>query len=532
MSAAVVTGPPEVPPKAALVLSVLVLGAVVANMNLSIANVALPTIGRDLGASQDQLTAIASAFTLALAASVLYLGAVGDRYGRKLLFVCGSALAIPTAAWAAWAPNVESLVLARFASGIAAGLMFPTTLSLVTALWHGPARTRAIAVWSGVGGGFAALGPLLGGWMLEHFWWGSVFLITVPLVVVTLVLGLIVLPWTAGEEVTPVDHLGGVLSIIGVAALVLTVERASRGLSPLFIGLMVTTVLALSAFVWRQRRAPHPLMDLDLAAARPFWVASVAGAVTFGSLIGAMFVGQQFTQNVLGYQPLEAALTVVPSAVLMMLAAGPAARMIAARGSRETFALGLLVVAMAFLVMLVTWRPGAALGWVLVTYALTGTGVGLCATPASRSLMSSLPVSRAGMGSAFVDLTRDFGGAIMQATMGALLAVTYAGYFARAFASLPPDQADRLGQDAAQQISSSYSGALEVAKGFPQADAQQLVAAAAKAFTEGQAAAVSVGLVLTLAALGLVWWKYPRRAEEEAFFARIAELDVDERVSS
>lgn len=180
-------------------LLALVTGAIVANINLGIANVALPTIGADLDVDQDQLTLIADAFALGLASTVLYLGAVGDRYGRKLLFVLGAILTVPTAFLAAYAPNGETLALARLLSGIAAALLFPTTLSLISSLYRGGARVRAIALWSGVGGGFAALGPVLGGWMLERYWWGSVFLITVPIVIVVLIVGLLVLPWRSGR---------------------------------------------------------------------------------------------------------------------------------------------------------------------------------------------------------------------------------------------------------------------------------------------------------------------------------------------
>ena len=304
------------PPRSALVLLALVTGAIVANINLGVANVALPTIGRDLGATQDQLTAIANAFALGLASSVLYLGSIGDRYGRKLLFVLGCVLTVPTAMLAAWAPTPEVLTVARYLGGVAAALLFPTTLSLISALYRGRAKVSAIALWSGLGGGVAALGPLIGGWLLQYFWWGSVFLITLPLVVLALAVGLWVLPWRAFEERFPVDHLGGVLSVLGVGGLILTIERADLGIDSQWLVLLVTSAVILATFFWRQTRARRPLVSLPLAKARTFWVAFVAGAITFGSLIGAMFVGQQFTQNVLGYDTLEAAAVVLPAAVL------------------------------------------------------------------------------------------------------------------------------------------------------------------------------------------------------------------------
>lgn len=508
------------PPRSSFVLLALVVGAIVANINLSIANVALPTIGAELGATQDQLTSIANAFALGLASTVLYLGSIGDRYGRKLLFVLGAILTIPTAMVAAWAPTPEVLILARFFSGVAAALLFPTTLSLISALYRGKAKVSAIALWSGLGGGVAALAPVLGGWLLESFWWGSVFLITLPLVAVALVVGLIVLPWHASEEVFPVDHIGGVLSVLGVGGLVIVIERVDKGLTVTWLISLAVAVVALAAFIWRQTRAPRPLVDLPLARARTFWVAFVAGAITFGSLIGVMFVGQQFTQNVLGYDPLTAAAVVVPSAVCMALFGQVAGRLVTSRGSRFTFAIGLTIVALAFTMILLTWQAGASMAWVLASYALIGTGVGLCVTPASRSLMSSVPPVRGGMGSAFLDLTRDFGGAIMQATMGALLAGAYSARIAADLAALPSDEAAKVSDETADALSSSFQSAAQVAQQYPDY-AAQITSAAAEAFTAGKSAAVVVALAMSLIGLALVLFVYPRKQQEEAYYVSV-----------
>src|SRR5205823_7203843 len=160
--------------------------AAVANLGLAVANVALPAIGREFDASQTALNLVAVGYSLGLAASVLYFGAVGDRYGRKLLLILGMVVTVPADCLAAWAPNIDVLFGARVLGGLAAGMAFPTTLALITALWSGPARTRAIALWSGIGGAVAALGPLISGALLEGFDWGSVFIVTLPLAVVAL----------------------------------------------------------------------------------------------------------------------------------------------------------------------------------------------------------------------------------------------------------------------------------------------------------------------------------------------------------
>ncbi len=512
--------PSHSPPRAGLVLIALITGAIVANINLGIANVALPLIGRDLDASQAQLTAIANGFALGLAASVLYLGAIGDRYGRKLLFVLGATLTIPFSFLAAYSPDPTLLAVARFLGGFAAALLFPTTLSLITSLFSGAPQVRAVALWSGIGGGVAALGPLLGGVLLERFWWGSVFLITLPLAALALIVGWFVLPWRTAEHSDRVDHRGGVLSVILVGSLVVAIQISGRGFSPLLITLLIVAAASCVVFILWERRAATPLVDLRLVRQRIVWVAWIAGAITFGSLIAAMFIGQQFLQNVLAYTPVMAASAAVPSAIGMMVCGQISGRIVRTHGSRPAFLIGLATVALAFAVMLATWRTGANLAWVLLAYALVGCGVGFAVTPASRSLTASLPSRRAGLGSALVDLTRDFGGAVMQALMGTLLAVVYAGYFARAFASLPPDQAQSLGTEAAQQIASSYAGAAEVAKTLPEANAAELVSAANDAFTDGKGAAFGVALGLTLIAFLLVLWRYPRRTEEEATYAR------------
>jgi EmrB/QacA subfamily drug resistance transporter len=513
------------PPRSSLVLLALVTGAIVSNINLSIANVALPTIGADLGATQDQLTSIANAFALGLASTVLYLGTIGDRYGRKLLFVLGCILTVPTSMLAAWAPTPEFLTFARLLCGISAALLFPTTLSLIGALYRGRAKVTAIALWSGLGGGVAALGPLIGGWLLQYFWWGSVFLIALPLDALALVVGLIVLPWHASEEVFPVDHLGGVLSVLGVGGLVLTIEHADKGITARWLAYLTVALVGLCAFFWRETKASRPLVSLPLAKARTFWVAFVAGAITFGSLIGAMFIGQQFTQNVLGYTALTAAAVVLPAAICTALFGQIAGRLINAKGSQFTFMIGLGAVAAAFTVMLVTWIEGASIGWVLIGYALVGTGVGLAATPASRSLMSSVPPNRGGMGSAFLDLTRDFGGAILQAIMGGILAGAYARQMTADLVSLPADQAAKVSAETSTALTSSFQGAAEVAKQYP-SYADQIVNAASTAFTEGKSLAIAVALFLTLVGLVLVLVVYPRKAPEEAYYAKVlAEAD-------
>src|SRR3954470_8395939 len=240
------------PDRAGLVLAALIAVAAVANLGLAVANVALPGIGRHFDASQTALNLIAVGYSLGLAASVLYLGAVGDRYGRKLLLVLGMVLSVPACLLAAYAPSGEVLFAARLLGGLSAGMAFPTTLALITALWSGPRRTKSIALWSALGGGIAALGPLLAGFLLEHFWWGSVFLITLPLVAVALVMAVLLVPSHVNESTEPVDNLGGIVSVVLVGSLILSINFApvpNKGALALSLG--GVALVATAAFVLR-----------------------------------------------------------------------------------------------------------------------------------------------------------------------------------------------------------------------------------------------------------------------------------------
>ncbi|MEI6726318.1 MAG: MFS transporter, partial [Actinomycetes bacterium] len=345
-----------VPARSSLVLLTLILVASVANLNLAVANVALPDIGKAFNASQTQLDLVAVAYSLGLAASVLYFGAIGDRYGRKLLLVIGMALSLPAALLAAFAPSVQVLMAGRVLGGRAAGMAYPTTLALITALWSGPARTKSIAMWSGIGGAMSALGSLIAGALLLHFFWGSVFLVTIPIAAAGLVLSLVLVPAHVNEATEPVDNIGGVLSIFFVAALVLAINFAPEpGMSTRALVLAAVALAAGAAFFVRQRRAKNPLYDLKVAGRRPFWVAALAGIIVFGTLMGALFVGQQFLQNVLGYSTLKAGAAILPAAVFMVVAAPISARLILRFGSRLTLLAGDVFCLLGFVVMLVLW---------------------------------------------------------------------------------------------------------------------------------------------------------------------------------
>jgi MFS transporter, DHA2 family, multidrug resistance protein len=317
-------------------------------------------------------------------------------------------------------------------------MAYPTTLALIAALWSGPGRTKSIALWSAIGGGIAALGPLVAGALLEKFWWGSVFLITLPLAGIALVMALIFVPSHVNETPDPVDNLGGVLSVVLVGTLILAINFApvpNKG--TLALGLAAIAVAAAIAFIIRQRRATNPLYDLHVAGRRIFWVAACAGIIVFGSLMGSAFVSQQYLQNVNGYSTLEAGAAFLPAVIFMVLVAPRSAKLVETRGARFTLLTGYVSLFIAFAWMLLFWSEGSPYWQVGVAYMLIGIGVGFAGTPASHSLTGSVPVQRAGMASGTADLQRDLGGAIMQSVFGALLTAGYASAVSATIAHRP-----------------------------------------------------------------------------------------------
>jgi MFS transporter, DHA2 family, multidrug resistance protein len=506
------------PGRAGIVLVALILVAAVANLNLAVANVALPDIGRAFDAGQTSLNLVAVGYSLGLAASVLYLGALGDRYGRKLMLIVGTSLAIPASLLAALAPSIEVLFGARLAGGLAAGMAYPTTLALITALWSGPPRTKAIALWSGLGGAIAALGPLLAGALLEQFEWGSVFVITLPLALIALYLAVRYVPAHVNEATDPVDNLGGILSVLLVAALVLAINFAPvPNEAALSLGLAAIALAAGAAFVLRQRRASNPLYDLNVAGRRVFWVAALAGIIVFGTLMGAMFVGQQFLQNVLGYSTLDAGLAIIPAAVCMVLVAPRSAKLVDARGARLTLLLGYAFCLLGFITMLLLWQEDISYWKVGLGYAFIGIGVGLAGTPASHSLTGSVPVKRAGMASGTADLQRDLGGAIMQSILGAVLTAGYASAVGAAIAASPDK--DKITDQVQAELTKSFSSAADTAQQYPQYQSQ-IVAAAKSSFLQGDDWAYIAGIVAILLGAVLIFFLFPKKEQEEELLAR------------
>lgn len=511
------------PARARSVLTTLILVAAVANLNLAVANVALPDIGRAFDASQTSLNLIAVGFSLGLAASVLYLGAVGDRYGRKTMLLLGMALSVPASLLAGFAPNEYVLFLARVLGGLSAGMAYPTTLALITALWSGAGRTRAIALWSAIGGGLSALGPLVAGALLEWFSWGSVFLVTIPLALVALGMTLRLVPAHVNESTDPVDHLGGTVSVVFVGALVLGINFLPvDGMKTTAVTALAIASVAGVVFVLRQLRARNPLYDLHVAARRIFWVAAVAGIVVFGTLMGVMYISQQYLQNVLGYDTLAAGSAALPAALVMVLVAPQSAKLVEARGARFTLLCGYAAILVGLVVALLLWDGDAHYWAIALGFMFLGAGVGLAGTPASHSLTGSVPVSRAGMASGTADLQRDLGGAIVQSILGALLTAGYAASLSTTIGESP--QASQVSEQTQSALEKSFAGAVGIAERYPQY-AEQIIGAARTAFLDGDTRAYAAAIGIVLIGAALVFFAYPGREGERELLARYQQED-------
>ncbi|MBT9605179.1 MAG: MFS transporter [Microbacterium sp.] len=515
---------PAAPPRPKLVLTALILGALVCNINLAAANIALPDIGDAFGTGQTALNLVAVGCSLGLAMSVLYLGAVADRYGRKQLLLIGLAFTVVLSFVAAFASSVEMLVVARILTGIAAGMAYPVTLSLITALWGpGKQRTVAIALWSAVSATATVVGSVLAGILLLWLWWGAAFLLAVPFAMAAVILAWLFVPSHVAENDDKVDHLGGVISVFMIGSIVL-------GLSTVFVPttrtfgviLLISAAVLIALFAWRQLTARSPLYDLKVARRRTFWAPAAAGLIVFGSLMGAMFVGQQFQQNILGYSTLEASLSIVPAGVGLLLVAPQSARLVLTRGSRFTMMLGYGFVLVGFVTMLF-WNETTPFWYVSIAYLVIGIGAGFAMTPASRAITESTPVRRIGMASATADLQRDLGGSVMQGVLGAILAAGFAHAFGKLISE--SSEASSISDQVTAALQASYASAVHVADQYPQYK-DQIIQAAQQSLMTGAIAAYAVGAVAITLGAAVAWFFLPGKSSELELIASYERADA------
>ena len=410
-----------------LALSVLCVSLFAIVLDNTIVNVALPTLVRDLNADISALQWVVDAYTLVFAGLLLLAGTLGDRYGRRRTLMIGLAVFGLSSAAAAFANGVDQLVVARAVMGAGAAFIMPATLSLLTHVFTDKReRAMAIGVWAATAGVGVALGPVLGGILLENFWWGAIFIVNVPVVAVALFAAPRLVPESRDSTKPRIDWLGAGLSGVGLIALVWAViEAPSKGWgSPPVVGALVLAVAALGLFVAWQRRAPQPLLDVRLFRNSRFAAASLTIMVLFFALFGFLFLSTQYLQFVLGYSPSAAGLRMLPYALAMIVAAPLSARLTARFGVRRIVTTGMLLFA-AGLGIAATVTTGGGYGRLAIAMLAMGIGMGLAGTPATESIMSSVPPDRANVGSAVNDTTRELGGALGVAIVGSIVSSLY-----------------------------------------------------------------------------------------------------------
>ena len=472
-------------------LAVLCLSLVLIVLDNTVLNVALPTLVRELGASTTQLQWMVDAYVIVFAGLLLTAGALGDRYGRRRALQAGLVVFAVASALAALSGSTGQLIGARAVMGLGAAFVMPATLSIITNIFTDPVeRARAIAIWAGMAGVGVALGPVVGGWLLEHFWWGSVFLINLPIVALALVAGRMLLPESRHDTGRRLDVVGATLSIAGIGALLFAIiEAPEHGWDdPTTLASFAVAAVVLVAFGWWEHRVEAPMLDIAFFRDPRFSAASGSIALVFFALFGSFFLFTQLLQFVLGYTALEAGLRLLPISLVLGAVSPLSARLVERLGTKVVVTTGLLTVA-GGLAMISTFTMGSSYGDLLGGMLVMAAGMGLTMAPATESIMGSLPPAQAGVGSAVNDTTRELGGALGVAVLGSLLASGYASTLSESFPG------GVLAPEVAGVVRESVGAALQVAGGLGPAG-EGLALAARGAFVD----AMGIGVVVAAGA--------------------------------
>jgi EmrB/QacA subfamily drug resistance transporter len=504
-----------------LTLAVVCMSLVVITIDNSILNVALPTIVRDLGASGSELQWIIDAYVIVFASLLLTAGAIGDKYGRRGALLVGLMLFGGFSLLASLATSPEMLIAARGLMGIGAAFIFPTTLSILTNTFKGHERARAFGIWAGVTGVGVALGPMLGGLLVEHFYWGSVFLVNVPTCAIALVMGYFFIPTSRDPDNRPLDPLGALLSILTLVALLYAIiEAPDKGwLAPAVVLSFFAGLALLALFAFWELHTREPMIDLRVFRNPRFSAASAVLTLVSFALFGSVFLLLQYFQFVLGYSPLEAGVLAVPVALAMMVVSPNAPRFVQRLGTKRVVVTGLLIAAAAMAcyasdTIMSSFAGGAGVR------LLFGVGLGLTSAPATESIMGSLPPSRAGVGSAINDTTRQTGGALGVAIIGSIFLAAYHHY---------ADHARHLSRASAAALHDSVGRTLELARVLPAKQAAALVELSRVAFVDAMRITYPIAAVIMVFAALIAWRWLPARGIDE--YASIDEQEAAREIS-
>jgi EmrB/QacA subfamily drug resistance transporter len=478
-------------------LGVLCLSLLIVFVGNSSLNVAIPTLSRDLGASESQLQWVVAAYSLVFAGLLFSTGAVGDRFGRKGALQLGLVGFLVGAVLASASTEMWQLIACRAVMGASAAFIMPSTLSILVNVFPTEERAKAIAIWAATTGAAGAIGPVASGWLLGHYWYGSVFLINVPFILLALVTGWFLVPTSRDPEQARLDPVGAVLSTIGISSLVYgLIEAPGKGwASTQTLGAFVIAIVVLSAFVLWELRVEEPMLDIRYFRNPAFSTGTGGMVLVFLAMFGVMFLITQFFQLVLDYSPLSAAIRLLPMAPIMIIVAPLTPRLSAKFGAHRTVATGMILVAVGF-VMFHGLGLHTPYLYVLACLVPLVSGIALAMSPMTAAIMSAVPPRRAGAGSAMNDATRELGAALGVAVLGSFAASRYGSALERFLTRLSP--AERASARA------SLAGALHVAAHVPGPAGRELAVGAQQAFVGGIQLAVTAGAVLAAIAAVIV----------------------------
>jgi EmrB/QacA subfamily drug resistance transporter len=486
-------------------LAVLCLSLLIVFVGNSSLNVTIPTLSRELGASTSQLQWVIASYSLVFAGLLFSTGALGDRYGRKGALQWGLIIYLIACVLATASNAMWQLIGCRAVMGVGAALVMPSTLSILVNVFPPQERTKAIAIWASVTGAAGAIGPVASGWLLGHFWYGSVFLVNVPILLTALVAGWFLVPKSRDPEHGQLDPVGALLSIVGIGALVYALIQAPEigwRASETMIAFAVAAVVLVALVIW-ELRVDEPMLDIRFFRNPAFSTGTGGMILIFMSMFGVMFLITQYFQLILGYSPLSAALRLLPMAPIMILVSPLTPRLSARYGANRVVASGMLGIAIG-MVLFRGLTPHTSYWYVLLSIVPLVSGMALSMSPMTASIMSAVPARRAGAGSAMNDATRELGAALGIALMGSLAASRYTATLTHVTAQLPAS--------AQRQAGISLADALAAADRIGGAAGRALAAGAEHAFIDGIRLAVTCGAVFAAVAAFIVFRYLPREA--------------------
>ena len=484
-------------------------------------NVALPKMSEALGLTNSQQQWVVDAYSLVFAGLLFTAGTLSDRFGRKGFMQAGVVLFGAASAYATFvASTAVEVIGARAVMGIGGALVMPATLSILVNTFPARERARAIGIWAGVAGGGGALGLVLGGWLVEHFWWGSAFAINVPVTITALVLGALIVPTSRDRHPSKLDPIGALLSMIGLGVFVYGLIEAPKWgwASVTSLGIIGAGIAVLGIFALWELHTKSPMLDVRLFKDRRFGVSSVGMSLVFLTMFGFFFVVSQLFQLVLGYGPFESGLRMLPIMPVMIIFSTRAAGLVERFGARTVVTTGMLLTAAGVLILSFL-TASSGYGHVLLGMFVMASGMGLTMTPMTELIMSSVPRDKAGVGSAMNDTTREVGTTLGVAILGSILSSGYTSNLGGAVSGLP--------ESARHAAEGSLAGALGVARQIGGTQGAALVDAAKTAWADGLHLSLMIGAGIVLFAAAIAARYLPRKADDGLVHDEDANSDLD-----